>query len=138
MLFPQLEKYKGRTKEFDGILDHLNLFLQKALSKNLALGQPEKTFRYKEFVVEFNISKEYALLALEICKDEKILVSHYQFFCPETGIYLATYNSIEDAPDIIECDYHDHPEEHEIIHCTVEILFSFSSEFLNTIQEHSF
>jgi hypothetical protein len=135
MLFPQLEKYKGQTYDFDNLLNSAAKFLVSRYSTNLAKGNVKLQFDYRHFAGEANISIEYALAILELCANEKILETEYIFDCPVNDGFIESYKSLSEAPPTLECWHHDEITIHNTVDCRVQILFSFTDNILRQMKE---
>jgi hypothetical protein len=138
MLFPQLNKYREKDLELAKSLDALQLYLSEWLSKNLAVGDPLRFFNYKAFVTYSAVPKGLGLAILNLCEAEGILVSEFQFYCPDTENFILSTLTVESAPREIECEWHDRPAVHAREDCLVEILFGFNKEFISHLKEYSF
>ena len=136
MLFPQLEKYRGRGAKSTELLIQATHFLNDIWSESINLNESPKPFNYKMFASKCSINKEPALAVLNICEVEYILKSSYIFYCPETEGYIDEFDSLKLVPKFIECEYHDRIIEHESIHCPVDIMFQFTNAFLKNLEEY--
>ncbi|HYX71579.1 MAG TPA: hypothetical protein VE732_02315, partial [Nitrososphaera sp.] len=118
-------------------LSQLEVYLNEVLDRRVlhAEGLDHAAYDIVPILVakRLGIDEGLALVLLGYVEQAGIIVHRYDVYCPNTENFLAKFESKEELPDYIYCQYEERTE-HSIHEYFVEVVFNFSPKF---VQDHN-
>jgi hypothetical protein len=131
MPFPELDPYRHQLPQLSNALTQLESYLSEVFARPTRGGFDHAAHDIAPIQVanRLEVDEGLALVLLNCFKEAGIIDQHYDVYCPVTELFVDRFSSKTNLPAVIRCPF-EVATEHTIDDYLVELVFSFSSRFV--------